>query len=114
MTQKVQFCYKSASIRSRFFMPSIENKLAFQPLHGFNEPVIQEYFSNLENINDKHQFTADRIFTVDETGVTTVQNAAKFVTPKGKMCLRNFYRARRIRYCSLYHCADTEAYIFQS
>ena len=48
----------------------------------FNELVLQEYFSNLENINDKHQFTANRIFNVDETAFTAVQNSAKVVTPK--------------------------------
>ena len=32
---------------------------------------------------DKHKFTADKIFNVDETGVTTVQNPKKVVTPTG-------------------------------
>ena len=71
----------------------------------FNELVLQEYFSNLENINDKHQFTANRIFNVDKTAITAVQNSAKVVTPKEKCVSENFYRARRIRNCSLCHCA---------
>ena len=32
---------------------------------------------------DKHHFTADRIFNIDKTGVTTVQNPKKVVTPTG-------------------------------
>ena len=50
---------------------------------GFNEPVVKEYFNNLANVLDKHHFTADRIFNMDETGVTTVQNPKKVVTLTG-------------------------------
>ena len=32
---------------------------------------------------DKHQLTPDRIFNLDETGVTTVQNPKKVVTATG-------------------------------
>ena len=71
-----------------------QQKTSYEPLHGFNEPVIQEYFNNLENFNDKHRFTADCIFTVDETGDTTVQNAAKFVTPKEKVCQRKLLQSK--------------------
>ena len=72
---------------------------------GFNELDLQEYFSNLVNINDKHQFTANRIFNVDKTAITAVQNSAKVVTPKKKCVSENFYRTRRIPNCSLCHCA---------
>ena len=50
---------------------------------GFNEPVVKQYLNNLANVLDKHHFTADRIFNIDETGVTTVQNPKKVVTPTG-------------------------------
>ena len=32
---------------------------------------------------DKHQLTPDRVFNLDETGVTTVQNPKKVVTATG-------------------------------
>ena len=50
---------------------------------GFNEPVVKEYFNNFANVLNKHHFNADRIFNIDETGVTTVQNPKKVVTPTG-------------------------------
>jgi len=40
----------------------------------FNKDTVKEYFENLANVLDKHQFTPDRIYNVDETGVTTVQS----------------------------------------
>lgn len=48
---------------------------------GFNEYACKTYFQNLSDVLDKHQFAADRIFNVDETGVTTVQDPKKVVTP---------------------------------
>ena len=60
----------------------------------FNELVLQEYFSNFENSNDKNQFTANRIFNVDKTAFTAVQNAAKVVTPKEKMCQRKLLQSK--------------------
>jgi len=46
---------------------------------AFNKHTGKEYFENLANVLDKHQFTQDRIYNVDETGVTTVQSAEKIV-----------------------------------
>jgi len=50
---------------------------------GFNENAYKEYLKNLSSVLDKHQFSADRIFNVDETGVATVQDPKKVVTPTG-------------------------------
>ena len=50
---------------------------------GFNEQVCKQYFKNLSEVLDKHKFTADKIFNVDETGVTNVQGPKKVVTPTG-------------------------------
>jgi len=44
---------------------------------AFNKHTVKEYFENLANVLAKHQFTPDRIYNVDETGVTTVQSPKK-------------------------------------
>ena len=50
---------------------------------GFNYHNVKEYFDNLGVVLDTHHFTPDRIFNLDETGVTTVQNPKKVVTASG-------------------------------
>jgi len=41
---------------------------------AFNKQTVKEYFENLACVLDKHQITPDRIYNVDETGVTTEQS----------------------------------------
>ena len=41
---------------------------------GFNQVSINKFFDLLEQLQDNHKFTPDRIFNVDETGITTVPN----------------------------------------
>ena len=41
---------------------------------AFNHHNVIEYFDNLGIVLDKYQLTPDRIFNLDETGVTTVRN----------------------------------------
>ena len=50
---------------------------------AFNHHNVKEYFDNLGIVLDKHRLTPDRIFNLDETGVTTVQNPKKVVTATG-------------------------------
>ena len=50
---------------------------------AFNYQNVKEYFDNLGVVLDTHHFTPDRIFNLDETGVTTVQNPKKVVTASG-------------------------------
>ena len=50
---------------------------------AFNHHNVKEYFDNLGIVLDEHQLTPDRIFNLDETGVTTVQNPKKVVTAIG-------------------------------
>ena len=52
---------------------------------GFNKAAIDHYFNLLEELIDKHQLTADRIFNVDESGISTVQKRCqKVLGQKGK------------------------------
>ena len=50
---------------------------------AFNKHTVNEYFDNLAKVIDDNKFTAEQIFNVDETGVTTVQNPKHVVTAKG-------------------------------
>ncbi|XP_072400260.1 uncharacterized protein [Diabrotica undecimpunctata] len=51
---------------------------------GFNKNAVQSFFNNLESIYNKHHLTPDRIWNIDETGVTTVQKLSKVLDQRGK------------------------------
>ena len=40
----------------------------------FNHCIENEFFDNLASVMDRYKFTPNRIFNVDETGVTTMQS----------------------------------------
>jgi hypothetical protein len=52
---------------------------------GFNRVSVAKFFELLKQVMDKFHFTADRIFNVDETGITTVPNKpSKVLATVGK------------------------------
>ncbi|XP_025154458.1 tigger transposable element-derived protein 6-like [Harpegnathos saltator] len=51
---------------------------------GFNQHAVQVFFKNLEAVYEKYKLTADRVWNVDETGVTTVQKLPKILAERGK------------------------------
>jgi len=52
---------------------------------GFNEVVVSKFFDLLEELQKNYQFTPDRIFNCDETGITTVSlKPSKVTASKGK------------------------------
>lgn len=51
---------------------------------GFNKSRVEEFFQNFTAILEKHKFTAQQIFNLDETGITTVMKPVKVVSSKGK------------------------------
>ena len=50
---------------------------------AFNNHNVKEYFNNLGTVLEKYHFTPDRIFNLDETGVTTVQKPKAVVAAIG-------------------------------
>ncbi|XP_063237415.1 uncharacterized protein LOC134539361 [Bacillus rossius redtenbacheri] len=50
---------------------------------SFNRANVSKFFDKLSEVYDRHSFTANDIWNVDETGVTTVQNPSKIVARKG-------------------------------
>lgn len=51
---------------------------------AFNKPVIAQFFKILQEIVDRYNITPDRMYNVDETGISTVQNPPKIFARKGK------------------------------
>ena len=44
---------------------------------AFNAHNVLLFYSNLSDVMSRHQFPPNRIFNIDETGCSTVQNPAK-------------------------------------
>ena len=53
-------------------------------INAFNETSVGNFFSNLQTVLDKHKFGQDRIYNVDETGISNVQKPVKILGPKGQ------------------------------
>ncbi|KAF2887697.1 hypothetical protein ILUMI_18476 [Ignelater luminosus] len=51
---------------------------------GFIKARVDEFFGNYKSVLEKYEFTPDQIFSLDETGITTVLSPPKVVAPKGK------------------------------
>jgi len=63
---------------------------------AFNPVTVSKFFDLLEGEIDKHKFTPDRIYNVDETGVTTVPNKpSKIISLKGKKQVGTIASAER-------------------
>ena len=51
---------------------------------GFNKASIEEFQINYQNLLHKFEFTPERIYNLDETGITTVLQAPKVIAASGK------------------------------
>jgi hypothetical protein len=51
---------------------------------AFTKLEVDRFFSNLLEIMNKRNFTPDRIFNIDETGITTVHKPRPIIAPKGQ------------------------------
>ena len=53
--------------------------------HGFNQEVLKEFFILLKDILDKYEFPPEKIFNVDETGISGVPKfSPKVIAKRGK------------------------------
>ena len=50
----------------------------------FNKECIYGFFDKYEAILDEYKFTANQIYNVDETGLSTVHKPSKIIAQKGK------------------------------
>ncbi|KAB0793383.1 hypothetical protein PPYR_13003 [Photinus pyralis] len=50
---------------------------------AFNKHTVSTFFAKLKTVIEKHGFTPENIWNLDETGVTTVHRPSKIIGPKG-------------------------------
>ncbi|XP_072375664.1 uncharacterized protein [Diabrotica undecimpunctata] len=63
---------------------------------GFNKISVNRFFELLTTTIEKYQITADRLFNVDETGITTVAKSLnKIIATKGKKQVGSLSSAER-------------------
>lgn len=63
---------------------------------AFNRVNVNKYFDLLESEVDKHKFMPERIYNVDETGITTVPNRpTKVISLRGKKQVGSITSAER-------------------
>ena len=53
-------------------------------LPGFCREIVELFFNKLAVLVDNHNITADLLYNVDETGISTVQKPMKVLALKGK------------------------------
>ncbi|XP_049867446.1 uncharacterized protein LOC126367763 [Pectinophora gossypiella] len=67
---------------------------------GFNRVAVNNFFKLLENVIDKHKLTPERIYNVDETGISTVpKSQSKILSMKGQKqvgCLSSAERGQLV------------------
>ncbi|XP_046689171.1 MFS-type transporter clz9-like [Homalodisca vitripennis] len=72
---------------------------------GFNKISVKKFFDILVEERSKHNYTAHRIFNVDETGLTTVQSkSSKVLALRGRRQVGSLTSAERGVLCSLVMC----------
>ncbi|XP_026326754.1 uncharacterized protein LOC113235308 [Hyposmocoma kahamanoa] len=51
---------------------------------AFNKTVVNEFYDNLKSVYERHNFTADRIFNFNESGISTVLETPKVLAPRSQ------------------------------
>lgn len=66
---------------------------------SFNETNVKKIFENLEECLNKYELhvKADKIYNVDETGITTVQKPSKNLGPKGQKQVGSLISWERVK-----------------
>ena len=74
---------------------------------SFNKTNVGKFFDNLEDVHKRFgPFPPERIWNQDETGVTTVQNPSKIVTPKGAKQVGSMTSAERWQLVTVSACIN--------
>lgn len=63
--------------------------------YGFNKTVVTEFQDLLASVMQKHKFTPNKVFNLDETGITTVLNMPKILAPRAQKQVGQFVSAER-------------------
>lgn len=81
---------------------------------GFNKKEVDLFFNNLELMMNKYKFKPTRIFNVDESGISTVQNPSHILAPKGKKQVggvTSWERGRNMRNECVWDVYPTDVYL---
>lgn len=62
---------------------------------AFNKPVVDGFFEKYASVLEKYKFSADQVWNLDETGITTVARPIKVVSTKGKKQVGQIASAER-------------------
>lgn len=62
---------------------------------AFNRHTVGEFFNKLTNVYTRYEFPPERIWNIDETGVTTVHKPAKIIAVKGSKQVGKITSAER-------------------
>ena len=57
---------------------------ALNRVFGLNKLAVNNYFTNLKTMLDKHKLEPHQIYNCDKTGLTCVNKPSKVIVPKGK------------------------------
>ena len=78
---------------------------------GFNQVSVNTFFDLLEKLQEKCKFTPDRIFNVDETGITTVPNKPmRIIGTRGKKQVGALSSAERGQLVTVEICMSASGY----
>lgn len=61
--------------------------ISMNRISAFNEIKVSRFFQNLEEVMEKYTFYPTRIFNMDETGITTVQDPGNIIAAKDQKCV---------------------------
>ncbi|XP_063594808.1 uncharacterized protein LOC134771775 [Penaeus indicus] len=73
---------------------------------AFNRYNVTQFYNNLAAVMDRHKFTANDIWNLDETGCTTVQNPGKVVAQRGKKQVGSLTSAERGELVTVEYCVN--------
>ncbi|XP_077966411.1 uncharacterized protein LOC144419992 [Styela clava] len=73
---------------------------------SFNRKNVDDFFENLETVMKRHTFPAERIFNVDETGLTTVQKPCRVIAEKGRKQVGQVTSAERGTLVTMIGCIN--------
>lgn len=47
-------------------------------VRGFNKPIVKIFFDKYSSVSEKYKLTPDRLYNIDETGISSVQTSPRF------------------------------------
>ncbi|CAH2083654.1 unnamed protein product [Euphydryas editha] len=77
---------------------------------GFNKSQCDKFYKNLSDLRDTYN-PSDRIFNIDETGISTVPNKLpKMISTKGKRCVNKISSTKRVTNVTVICAMSTGGY----